>query len=295
MSTQELRARSCIEVAALLGLHERPIRSRTLESARAEVLASYEKHGRRPSEQRLSATGQWLRYRGSSLRRVCDELGLPGGTNLGRTKEGAKTVTQGFFDKHGRRPVAQDLRAWDSWLRGRGSSLVVLCDEMGLPERTRIIRRKSSATRMIRAFYQEQGRCPEPGEIPVLDRWLHKHALVLSLLCDELSLPSDWGDAKKTIQEFFNKHGRRPKSTELPQWARWLRAQGSSLSRLCDELEFPGPGVPRTKQMAQHVIRAFVQKNGHRPSEASLPDWYEWLRHVPGVSLQQLCNEMGVP
>ena len=54
-----------------------PDGKRTMGSAMAEVRDFFGKHGRRPKSKDLANIDAWLRARGSSLRKLCDEMGLP--------------------------------------------------------------------------------------------------------------------------------------------------------------------------------------------------------------------------
>jgi len=115
---------------------------RTIPRARIEIQAYYDEHGTRPD---LSTGREWRRWdswlhdRGTSLRGLCDEMGLPGGIDLDRTVVRARDEIQAYYEEHGERPCVTTGREWDRWnrwLHDRGTSLFRLCNAMGLPKRT---------------------------------------------------------------------------------------------------------------------------------------------------------------
>lgn len=61
---------------------------RTMEGARQEIQAYYDTHGGRPHERQMVALAQWLKMKGTSLRKLCDEMRLPGGLRTSLTREG---------------------------------------------------------------------------------------------------------------------------------------------------------------------------------------------------------------
>lgn len=114
----------------------------TRASVEAETRKFCEDTGRRPSNRDMPCHEQWLQRQGSSLAKLCDELGLPGGRVFDRTRESIKAEVRKVFEDTGRRPSKNDMRSQDQWLRKRGSSIPKLCDELGLPRAARRRRAK---------------------------------------------------------------------------------------------------------------------------------------------------------
>ncbi len=164
-----------------------PVTDRTLNSARQEIQAFFDEYGRRPRRRDLYALNSWLQRRGSSIAKLCNEMGLPRDQNRNRTLDSARQEIQAFYDRLGRRPVWKDLRGLDHWLRRHhGSSITKLCDEMGLSGGPRTL---DSARRDIQAFYDQHERRPTRRDFAALNQWLRRHQdSSVSELCNELNL-----------------------------------------------------------------------------------------------------------
>jgi len=273
---------------------------RTMEEVRQEVQAFFDEHGRRPSCHEMASTDRWLRVQGTALRKLCDEMGLPGGAVFGRTMEGARQEIQAFFEEHGRRPYEADLNGASLWLRKEGTSLQKLCDEMGLPKH-RDSWSAERARQEVQAFFDEHGRRPLVKENTALGHWLTRRGTSLSKLCDEMGLP--WPSRSKytrekirpKIQAFFDEHGRRPIDKEVNGISLWLRRVGATLRDVCNEMELPGGLVlDRTMEGARQEIQAFFEEHGTRPRVVDKKALASWLRGQ-GTNLRKLCDEMGLP
>ena len=300
MSTEKRRAHSCHEVAVLLGICT-PWTPRTMGAAREELQAFFDEHGRRPSANHLHTLDAWLRDHGSSLRKLCDEMGLPGGARLDRTMESVRQEVQAFFDEHGRRPTQRDLRNTNAWLYARGSSLRKQCDEMGLPGGARLDRTMESVRQELQAFYNEHGRRPVGREMTGVESWLRDHDSSIRKLCDEMGLPGGarrsrtMGEARQEVQAFFDEHGRRPTQIEMTGVDSWLYARGSSLRKLCDEMGLPGGArLDRTMENVRQELQAFYNEHGRRPKTHEKSALQGWLQ-LRGASVSRMCDEMGFP
>lgn len=125
-------------IANRLGIPGGNKKRSTMQDARDEVRDYYDRKGFRPSATDLPGLNNWLcTKKNSSVRKICDELRIPGGRNYSRTIESVSQITLDFYREHGRRPTKKDRVNDDSWLKYRGTSLTSLCDELGLPEAMR--------------------------------------------------------------------------------------------------------------------------------------------------------------
>jgi len=105
-----------------------------LEDAINEVQSFYDEKEFRPTALDLPGLNYWLaQNHSSSVSRLCQELGMPGGRDYTRTMEIVESKIRKFFVEHNRRPTKRDNRNDDVWLKKQGSSLSKLCDKMGMP------------------------------------------------------------------------------------------------------------------------------------------------------------------
>jgi len=105
-----------------------------IEDAINEVQSFYDEKEFRPTACDLPGLNYWLaQHHNSSVSRLCQELGMPGGRDYTRTMESVENKIRKFFAEHKRRPTKKDNRKDDVWLKKQGSSLSKLCDKMGMP------------------------------------------------------------------------------------------------------------------------------------------------------------------
>lgn len=129
---------SVCAVANRLGIRGGKRTRTSIEDAHQEVQDYFDRKGFRPSATDLASLNHCLIVNhNSSVRKVCDELKLPGGKNLSRTIESVSKIALDFYKEHGRRPTKKDRINDDAWLKYQGSSLAFLCDKLGLPESAR--------------------------------------------------------------------------------------------------------------------------------------------------------------
>jgi cephalosporin hydroxylase len=294
----------------------RPSPVRTMEGARTAIQAYFDEHGKRPTQKtskKWRNWNGWLRSQGSSLHKLCKQMGLPGGLNLTRTMEGARTAVQTYFDEHGKRPTERtnkEWRRWGKWLCYQGSSLHKLCGEIGLPGGRNLTRTMEGARTAIQAYFDEHGKRPAQKtskEWHNWGLWLHSQGSSLRKLCGEIGLPGGLNlirtmdGARTAVQTYFDEHGKRP--TELTgkewmSWNKWLRSQGSSLRKLCGEMGLPGGrNLTRTMNGAKTAIQTYFDEHGKRPIILIGKEWDQWNGWLSGQgsSLHKLCGEMGLP
>ena len=150
-----------------------------------EIQTFFDEHGRRPTCREMGSLRLRLHRMGSSLKEVCDEMGLPSKEDL--ADERNRNEVQAFFVEHGRRPLSTELKVLDTRLNRRGSSLKKLCDEMGLPSRQDSFR--VQALEMVREFFADHGRRPRVREMCNLHHRLYAQGSSLMKICDEAGLP----------------------------------------------------------------------------------------------------------
>lgn len=110
----------------------------------------FQTNGKRPT---LSTSVEWartdymLRDCGTSLARICDELGMPRRSKQ-RSFESIEADVDAFVEANGRHPNATrdaSFVAHDKWLRRRGTSLCWLCAKKGYPSSVGGSRKKGIA------------------------------------------------------------------------------------------------------------------------------------------------------
>lgn len=223
-------------------------RRRTLESAKLEVQAFYDEHGRRPVVKEMPALDGFMRRRGTTLKVLCTGVGLPRRKShvvYNWTLEYAKAQIQDFYDKRKYRPTQVDLTEIDSWLRHHhGLSISMVADELGLPGKPK--RTVESVLEEIKAFYRTKGYRPTSQDMQALNAWLMaNHNLSISRLCNQLDLPGgrylgrEITGVREDARAFFQKHGRRPTRNDMGNDDAWLKRRGSSISVLCNEMGLP--------------------------------------------------------
>lgn len=221
---------------------------RTLESARLEVQAFYDEHGKRPVVKEMPSLDGFMRRRSSTLGMLCDGAGLPKRKRrviYNWTIEYATAQIQDFFDRKKYRPTQVDLTEIDSWLRHHHDlSVSMVADKLGLPGKPK--RSVDGALEEIKAFHRTKGYRPTARDMQGLNAWLMtNHNLSISKLCNQLSIPGGrhLGRAIVSVRvdarAFFQKHGRRPTRNDMGNDDAWLKRRGSSLSKLCDKMSLP--------------------------------------------------------
>lgn len=114
------------------------------------ILGFVRSNDRRPSVSDLLAVHYWLYRRGSSLRRRCDELGLPPFVSKNaRTQHGVDREIREFYQKNRRRPTCCDLPAVQVWLARNGSTINQRCRDLGIA----VTRRNKGAASQRRRSY----------------------------------------------------------------------------------------------------------------------------------------------
>jgi len=308
------QARTCHGVAVLLGLAEPRNRKesvkRTMGSVETKILAFFKRHGRRPRDQDgFRNVDAWLMRRGSSIHKVCEKFGLPGGRNFGRTKGGIERKIRKFYDREGRRPKNREMTGENQWLAHHHKmSLHDLCDEMGLPtgKTPRTIKRVREE---IQRLYDREGRRPTNKEMIEWVNFLRRRGTTLSKLCDKMGLPE--GRRKRRsmlrlredLQAFFNEHGSRPTNKEMGAWCSWLRAhhKGITLHGVCNDMGLssrvahPGKASVRlSKKQVTQEVQKFYDREKRRPMNKEVRKGADWLKRHDS-SLRELCDEMGLP
>lgn len=221
---------------------------RTLESARLEVQAFYDKHGQRPVVKEMPSLDGFMRRRSSTLRMLCDDVGLPKRKRrviYDWTIEYATAQIQDFFDKKKYRPTQVDLTEIDTWLRHHHDlSVSIVADELGLPGKPK--RSVDGALEEIKAFHRTKGYRPTARDMQGLNAWLMtNHNLSISKLCNQLGIPGGRYLGRTIVSvrgnanDFFRKHGRRPTRNDIGGDDAWLKRRGSSISVLCTEMGLP--------------------------------------------------------
>lgn len=119
----------------LLGISGRE--TRTLESTRAEIQAYFDVNGVRPSQHTSTFwknVHQWAYTQGSSLRKVCDDMGLSGQKNFSRNVPSIKVEIEHHYRTTGEWPTQRTSDVWkrhSTYLYRQGVSLGQLCAEVG--------------------------------------------------------------------------------------------------------------------------------------------------------------------
>lgn len=184
------RARNCREVAVLLGLvgqrkPSKPYVKRTMENVRAEIRSFYQQHGRRPRTAEVASVYVWCRNHGTSLKDICDEMGLPHISQY--TIELCRHRVSEFYETHGRRPKRGEVHL------ERGVHAVIslkeLCDDAGLPRGHRMGRTRESCRKKLLGFYQEHGRSPVPRDVWRIYQWLYERGISWRDFCRDAGLP----------------------------------------------------------------------------------------------------------
>jgi hypothetical protein len=344
-------------VAILLGLYS-PIAG--LDSIEGAISKYYEEHGKLPASSSGDSTPYtgatvtwksvdgWLRYyTKTTLARFCEKAGFK--DRLVRDhKELLRQRVQQFFDEHGRRPGTKEMPNENAWLTRRGSSLRKMCDELGLPglsklpEHFRTGRTEDSCRQELIGFYREHARPPVPSDVPNVYGWLHRKGVSWTRFCREAGIPDPGkgravGRHRRTVERcarkiraFHKEHDRRPRSCDMPNVARWLLDHaGTSLQELCDELGLPPrpkkepkakpprpkkepkakPPRPkkepkakpppvyvmgRTRESCREELRRFHEQQGRPPSPRDVPKIYQWL-HRHGIAWTEFCDDAGLP
>lgn len=307
--------------------------SRTIQSVTYEVQVFYREFGRRPSNKTDSSWNnhdQFLKRQGSSLKTLCDDLGLPERLKLNRTMDTLQTEIAEFFAVTGDRPHQRTNREWglwDKWLRhNHATSLAKVCDE-AIPStksewfsKSRRDRRIAAIRRSAQQYFERTGCRPTSHSSKGWEKaaaWLSTTGRTsLMAVCDDLNLPrltkepltrrvgppeTGTTDIEAQVRAFYKVKGRRPYESDGREWqnrANRLRRQGSSLASLCKDLGLPGgPQFDRTLGSVRNEIQAWFEKTGRRPSANCDRTWQaadRWLRKR-GSSVSALSDELGLP
>jgi hypothetical protein len=295
-----------------------PLRKqRSHAGAKKAIQAHFDEHGVRPDQSKPGEWASWdgyLRYHhNSSLWELCDEMGLPRVTAK-RTLPGVRAEVQAHFDEHGVRPSSREKK-WalvSSYLRrNHGITLRQLCDEMGLPRvyRPPTKHTKDDPVKFAQTHFDEHGVRPSrdsPGG-GKWDYWCQRHLkMSLSKLCDELGLPPlrkfPLLEIRKGVQAHFDEHGIRPSegtSKKFNNWSCSLRRNyGTTLSQLCDEMGLPILCEKYAIETIRKEVRTHVDEHGAPPRRATSKKFNNIGAHLlrqHGMTLSQLCDEMGLP
>lgn len=269
---------------------------RSMGFAKQEIQEFFKEYGRRPTAKDLGSLNQWLSsHQGTTLSKLCDELGIDERRNYHRDMESAKQEVLAFYEEHGRCPTSATHSALNAWLLKQGVTLPQLCAEMGISKK----RTLTSVKNEILKWYARHGRRPTSGS---LGAWCRDKGTTLSRLCDDLALPVErvrnrtLNSAKQEILKFYNKHGRRPHQRDLGALNTWLAKHNSSVAKVCNDLDLPGYRIlERDLKSVKHEIRAFYKRCGYRPTQTDLSALNHWLRRNQESSLAMLCDEMGLP
>jgi len=308
-------AHNCYQLACLIGVVEpRTSRkksvNRTMKGVEGEILAFFKKHGRRPRDKDgFRNVDAWLMRRGSSIHKICEKLGLPGGRDFGRTKGSIERKIRKFYDREGRRPKNREMVDESRWLAYHHKmSLHDLCDEMGLPTE-KVLRTITRVRKEIREFYAREGRRPTNKELLGWLNFLRRKNTTLSKLCDKMGLPEghrkrrSMARLREVLQAFFDEHGRRPTTEEMGAWCGWLRAhhKGNTLYGVCNEMGLPSrsgqsgkASVRYSKKEVLQEVQKFYDREKRRPMSKEVRKCAGWLKRR-GSSLRELCDEMGLP
>ncbi len=115
------------------------VTARTLESVTRDVLEYHKTTGERPVKKlnrKWANDAVWLIKQGTTLPKLCDELGLRPAT---RTAEKIESEVLSYAAAHdGQRPTAQTSPKWladDAWLQTRNTSLSKLCKGLKIHRR----------------------------------------------------------------------------------------------------------------------------------------------------------------
>lgn len=136
--------------------------TKTWDSIRRDVAAFHDEHGHRPTQIDLRNHDAWLARRGSSLSKLCDEMGLtehrPVGGAAPKWKhphryaaDEVKERIRTFYREHGRRPYWAEMKKDAEYLSRNGASLTDLCDDLGIPRRGDERRLRGPQVRRVRS------------------------------------------------------------------------------------------------------------------------------------------------
>lgn len=175
--------------------------TRTLEGARNEILAYYNRIGKRPSRrlnQDWSNLNHWFRLRGTSISKECDLLNLPVSQDNRELRQCHAKLRE-YFAETGKRPSANtslEFRQWNEWLRRIDTTLSEECNKLGFPVVYRKDRTIEQCHEEILAHYKETGKRPVQNSSKRFNNWkawLSKRGLSLTKECDKLGLPASPG------------------------------------------------------------------------------------------------------
>jgi len=129
---------SLFKLCNKLGIAGSYQKDRSEEGIEAEARAYMNRTGVRPkvtTSSRWTNHNAWLYAKGSSLTEFLDAKGFPGGREYNRSLSGIKSEAKAFFKSTGVRPTQRTSPHWrrhDQWLRGQGTSLHMVCDQLKL-------------------------------------------------------------------------------------------------------------------------------------------------------------------
>jgi len=245
------------QLCAELGLSGgHTLEKRSVESITIEAKKFYAETGERPTQYTSNlwrGRHQWLQRKGYSLNQICNELGMLGGRNTGRSLQTIQAEIRKFFKKFRRCPTQRDSGAWkghNSWLRTQGSSLSALGIDMQL-KAAPAVRTLKSVKAEIKQYFNTHRKRPSQlisAHWHRLDAWLRARGSSLRKICDDLHLTggSNWersvASIKAEAKDYFKRNGKRP-TKGIHSWMLhdcWLRNHhDTTLSKLCDQLKLP--------------------------------------------------------
>lgn len=289
MSTEKRQARSCHEVARILGIYK----THNLEDIEEGIGKFHEEHGKAPTQESGDACGyvgystswkkmdKWMRANNhGSLIQLCNSMGLQGchaDHGFKKIKEGARA----YYKEHGSPPGQRSGNAsryvgystsWgniNSWLKANNhGSITQVCKAMGIV-----------------------GRCA----------------------------PHDLRKIQRGLRGYYRRHRKIPKVTSedaseyvgyLTSWKnldQWLRHRDQgSLIQLCKSMGFEGSYADHDLKKIRVGIRKSHKERGGYPSVKSgdaaeyvgySTTWVainSWLAGHGHGSLSQLCKVMGL-
>ncbi len=292
-----------------LGMPKLNVRGRTMEEVREKILAFFKEHGRRPTGRKWAAVGSWLKLQGTTLSQLCDQLGLPGFFERGRSLDTLEALIIEHFVATGSRPTARtskDWRRWADWVKHNHQvTLPGVCDDLGLPPIVDLTRTWESVERRAREHFAETGQRPTSAQTwwCGTNQWLKRaHSVSLPEFLDRIGLPAKLeplpDDIDAAIREHFEQHGKRPTQRTSVTWRRINDAlkPASSISRRCDDLGLPPlRKFDRTIEDVEQMVQEHLQRFGRAPTEKLSKEWNTtaaWLR-ARGMRLSDVAGKFG--
>lgn len=304
---------SLTQLCTNLGIPEVSNRTRSLADVETEIRSYYKKHGERPSVSihEWGIINAWLANRhDTTLRKVCDALGLPIRFNLTRTRSLIRKEIRAYYSKHKRRPFIKASNEWqqhDAWLaRHHDSSLFKECNLLHLPGGFFTITVRE-AQDQAKVYYKKKGRRPSKKTSEFwakVDGALVRYRTTLAKACDAAGIPGaikNWTlqEVKDKIRGYLAENGTCPKVNTSKEWqviSDWAKNNhGMSLKQLRESMGLDPPRVIHTFQTVKVKIQDFYDTHARRP--LTLQDGSEWQSIASWLysqesSLKQVCDTL---